>query len=71
MGLLQADAAPTRWIYKISRSALMNPSLEGLLAEMGMNRVWIELPALLLNGDARPVLERSKHICPVNLILSD
>ncbi|MEJ2719224.1 MAG: nitronate monooxygenase, partial [Deltaproteobacteria bacterium] len=62
MALLQADAGGDAVDLKISPSALMNPSLEGLLAEMGINRVWIELHSQLLDGDEAPYLERIESL---------
>lgn len=63
LALLQADAGGDVADLKISAAALADPSLEDLLRETGIGRVWVELHPAVLEGDPRLHIDRVAELC--------
>jgi malonyl CoA-acyl carrier protein transacylase len=70
MALLQADASGDAVDLKLSATSLEDPNLKDFLAEVGVDRIWIELTPMLLE-DMDSVLKRIAelsdrlHVIPV------
>ncbi len=58
LALLQADAGADAVDLKISPNFLLDPGLESLLKETGINRVWFELHPLVADLDPDQLLHR-------------
>lgn len=58
MALLQADASANAVDLKVAAEFLMDPRLEDLLKETGLQTVWVELHPMLFDGTADSLLDR-------------
>ncbi|HMK33423.1 MAG TPA: SDR family NAD(P)-dependent oxidoreductase [Desulfomonilaceae bacterium] len=73
MALLQADASGDAVDLKVSPGALEDPKFAGVLQELGVDRIWVELHPMLLEDPSRILrkIEELSEICKVVPVLGD